>query len=46
MLVGYGAGNGGVHSKGRWELELFLCSMAITILLGVVLGPRVLEQKP
>ena len=44
--MGYEAGNGGALSKGGWELELFLCSMAITILLGVVLGPKVLEQKP
>ena len=45
-LVGGGAGNGGARARVSCDRELLLCSLAITALLGVGSGPKLLEQKP
>ena len=44
-LVGGGAGNGGARARARCGLGLLLCSVANTTLLGVGVGPNLLEHK-
>ena len=44
-LVAGGAGDGGATAGVRCEVELPLCSVAITTLLGVRSDPKLLEQK-
>ena len=47
-LVGGGAGGGGARARARARCEpgLLLFSVAVTALLRVASGPRILEQKP
>ena len=45
-LVGGRAGDGGAKARTRCEVRLPLCSVTITALLRVGLGPRLLGQKP
>ena len=44
-LVGVRAGNGRARAKARCEPGPLLCSVAITALLAMGLGPKVLKQK-
>ena len=45
-LLGGGAGDEGAGARARCEPGLPLCSVAITVLLGVWVGLKLLEQKP
>ena len=45
ILVGGGAGDGGVRNGARCEPGLILCSVAITTLLWVGMGSKFLEPN-
>lgn len=45
ILVGGGAGDGGVRDGARCEPGLTLCSVAITTLLWVGMGSKLLEPN-
>ena len=45
MLVGSGGGDGGARDRARCEPGLTLCSVAITTLLWVGMGSKLLEQN-
>ena len=46
ILVGGGAGNGGVRAAARFKAIIPLCSVAISTLSGAGSDPKLLEQKP